>query len=151
MALHRLIVVEDQDALNGVRTILDALWEQAAWDGLLAPVWHEPPEPPQPTLLTSRSDLGRTDPFAPIMLQNAAPLAAQAIENNPSNHLAILLRPCEYRSLLSIAGKRRLNLKQHLFIGAGCLGTFPEEEYHTRALQEEDAETLSCEALLSAA
>jgi len=69
----------------------------------------------------------------------------------PSNHLAILLRPCEYRSLLSIAGKRRLNLKQHLFIGAGCLGTFPEEEYHTRALQEEDAETLSCEALLSAA
>jgi formate dehydrogenase subunit beta len=151
MRVNRLVSVQAGDPLGSLRALLALFWAHSQWDGLLIPTWSQEAEAPRPALLTDPQAIDEADPFAPVMLVNAASRAAQAMEDNPSSKLAFMLRPCELRSLRLLATRRGLDLSPHLTISADCLAAFPREDFQWRLEKALGRDHLTREALHFAA
>ncbi|NIS81197.1 MAG: hypothetical protein GTO14_13555 [Anaerolineales bacterium] len=151
MAVQRLIQVDEQGPLHTTRTLLDQMWREARLDGMFIPAWSEKQFPPTATYLETKNDLRKADPFAPVMISNAAPQGVELLARYPHKHIGIVLRPCELRSFKILVKRQALDLTQTLIISSDCLAVFPAEDFDWRLGRADDFDRLSRDALQFAA
>lgn len=132
MNVNRIYPVSDSDALDTIRQFLDLWWQENQLEALLAPVESSEPGVVRSTVITNREDLSKVNPFAPVMLSNAARSAIQFSKEHPGQNLAIIVRPCELRALSHLTERKTdpLDLSTMTVIGVDCLGTFTPKEFH---------------------
>ena len=147
---RRLIHVQEQNPLQTSRTLLSSFWDQAGLAGLLIPVWHPGEDTPRMELLSDPGEIDAADPFAPIMLANAAGLVVDHIDKSPEP-IAVFLRPCELESLRAITEENELDISGLLLISSDCLAVFPREYFDERTSQVSDHDEITLEMLRFAA
>lgn len=143
MMMQLLHPVKRQDPLATTRELLGRIWETAQLEFMLVPIYGENGAPIRTQVIEDPSPLQRADPFSPIMLENSALEAAELILNRAGRRGALVLRPCELRSLQELARRRDLQLSGTLIISADCLAAFPEEDLDWRIEAAKDPEDLT--------
>ncbi len=131
------------DPLAATQRFLGALFRTAGLDALLAPLRVGELPSVEPRVLHDAAQMGDLDPFAPLMMVNAAGLAAQYLKAHPDHALGVVLRPCEIRALREVAAREALATERLLIVGVDCVGTFSAEDFAWRG----GAEPLVREAL----
>jgi len=81
------------------------------------------------------------------MTQNTARILPELVRESGSEHLGVLLRPCEMRALIEMVKHDSFRLGQIVTICIDCLGTLPADEYQWRAERKGTHEALTREAL----
>jgi formate dehydrogenase subunit beta len=102
-------------------------------------------------LLQDPARIDAADPFAPIMLANAAGFVVKQIGEVNSERLAVFLRPCELESLHALASDDIVDISGLLLISSDCLAVFPQEYFEERRRQTSDHDEITLEMLRFAA
>jgi formate dehydrogenase subunit beta len=148
MNVNRIIQVRDGETLHALREFLAAWWRRYALEALLAPV----EVPARSTVVTQviedPLELAAVNPFAPVMLGNAAASIGEVARRYAGRHVAALLRPCELRTLIELRQQGRLPAEADaiIILGVDCLGTFPVDGYAQR-VQARGIQAVTREAL----
>ncbi len=151
MSVRRLIPVEAGDPLLTTRRLLENVWNHSNLLGLFLPIWFQDDQPPKPMLIKATEQLKDADPFAPVMIENAATSVLKTMQANPEARIGFLLRPCELRSLDALLQIHSAALGESLLISTDCLATFPIEDFDWRLDEAGDREKMSRTALHFAA
>jgi formate dehydrogenase subunit beta len=141
MSVNRVLSVGGTGVEGRLRTFLQGWWERIGLKAILAPV--ELPERPYviPQVISDPASLARINPFAPFLSTNAASAISEFIITQPQGPLAVLLRPCELRTLVELQKRKRVNFDFGksgdgkgfmITIGVDCPGTYPCTEYNRR-------------------
>ena len=133
----RWIIPTSGDPLGAVQRLIRAIWSQAGLDGILVSTPGSDESTSKPRLIDDPAELGKVNPFKPVMTMNAARLVPEMIDEHPGAPLAALLRPCELRALVEMVKHGSFKIDNLLTVSVDCLGTFPLEEYHWRAARKE--------------
>lgn len=131
------------DPLEAVSRFIARLWQQERLSAMVLP----PGDGARELIVERPDDLGRLNPFQPLMLVNLAGLLPRLLERYPQGRLGVLLRPCELRALQQLVARGALRTDRLLTICADCLGTFPRDEYDWRLRRKGSPQDLSREAL----
>lgn len=131
------------EPLETVQEFIANIWEQADIDRMLLPIKSEQPPYWHSILEEDTQSLKRFNPFAPLMIQNAAKQIPQILQEYPDLKIGAFLRPCEIRSLIEMGKHEKMNREEMLTISADCLGTFPDDEYSWRVERKGSPEKLS--------
>jgi formate dehydrogenase subunit beta len=152
MNINRVIEVEREDPVHTLQEFLLNWWEAYQLDTLLAPANIDDRDLVGTRVIHDRSNLGAVNPFAPVMLSNAARTADRYIQDHPSQRVGVILRPCELRVYNELRKRRPdpADDSQAVIIGIDCLGTFLPENYRQMVAQHGAADITS-ETLLNAA
>jgi len=121
------------DPLSAVNLVIKTLWDSAQFDYMLVPINGNNSFTPRPQLIDKPDQLDQVNPFKPIMVENAAQLIPDIVRKYPEKKIGALLRPCEIRALIEMTKHGFLKLDHIITISVDCLGTFPPEEYISRA------------------
>ncbi|MEJ2597994.1 MAG: Coenzyme F420 hydrogenase/dehydrogenase, beta subunit C-terminal domain [Anaerolineales bacterium] len=141
MNVNRVLSNGSVDSISRLRVFLQQWWERVGLKAMLAPV--ELPERPYvtPQVIGDPAGLAKVNPFAPFMSSNAASAVSEFISAQPRSPLAVLLRPCELRTLVELQKRKRIRFdsvragdgKNFLItIGVDCPGTYSWSEYYGR-------------------
>ncbi len=133
MNVNRIIPVHRHDPLNTLRHFLGQWWVRYALDAMLVPVERSDHTGVEVRMIESPEELSDVNPFAPVMGINSAGLAGQFLHDHPQERLAVILRPCELRTLVELRKKGRIPSQDFVIIGVDCLGLFPPDEYYRQA------------------
>ena len=155
MNVNRVLSIGSTDSISRLRAFLRQWWERVELKAMLAPV--ELPDRPYvfPQIICDPASLARVNPFAPFMSSNAASAVSEFICTQPRGPLAVLLRPCELRTLVELQKRKRLSFESGkagdgksfmITIGVDCSGTFPCAEYYRR-VEQSGIEVVTREAL----
>lgn len=120
------------DATAVVRELLWRLMDRGVVQGLLVPLQTSPRESPAPTLIKNRERLEKADPLAPVMQLNSAKIAGMLLEQESDKRLGVVLRPCEARTLATLANCGVLSLDRLVTISIDCLGSHEAADYDQR-------------------
>jgi formate dehydrogenase subunit beta len=138
----RILDVKEGGAVTAVQDLLWRMMEKDVVQGLLVPLQAHPNEAPAPTLIKSRERLEKANPLAPVMTLNSAKIVGLLLAQESGKRLAAVMRPCEVRALVELAGQGRVSLDDLVTIGIDCLGSHDEDDYGQRAvLWGDDAPT----------
>lgn len=152
MNVNHILHIQDDNAVDTLRNFLSAWWLRVELEAMLAPIELPDHGGVVPEVIEHPDDLSRVNPFLPVMPVNSAPLVNGFIRDHPGGHLAVMLRPCELRSLVELQKRERVRYpssvngghqKNPVIFGVDCPGTFPPAEY-TRHVEQhrEDAEMI---------
>lgn len=154
MTVNRILLIKDGDALGTLNHFLSGIWANAGINAMLLPV----EEPDLPGLVSRRfircEELSAVNPFAPVMVDNAVSEVSHFLRTN-HGHLALLLRPCELRTLVELDKRNRLlwhnpettHFKDWIMIiSIDCPGTLTAEEY-AHQVTVQGADLLTCQVL----
>jgi formate dehydrogenase subunit beta len=142
MKVNRILRIQDGDAIDTFQRFLTAWWDEAGLEAMLAPVELADQSGVLAKEIEKPAELARVNPFAPVMLSNAASAVKEFISGHPKGRLAVLLRPCELRALVELQKRGQVPLLQSevygrqediVIVGVDCLATFPKDEYAMRA------------------
>lgn len=144
---HRL-AVRQGDTLGAVRDFLTAWWMANDLDALLAPVESATGQEVRTQVIADPADLPRVNPFAPLMVENAATAISKFSRDHPRGRLAAMLRPCELRALVELRKRRNVPVAsdQVIIVGVDCTGTLPPSDF-AHCLQGRDLQALTAEVL----
>jgi formate dehydrogenase subunit beta len=138
----RVLDVQDRGAVAAVQDLLWQLMDQDAVQALLVPLQAHPLEAPAPTLIKNRERLNKANPLAPVMTLNSAKIVGMLLAQESGKRLAAVMRPCEARSLVELAGQKKIDLTDLVIVSIDCLGSHVEDDYEQRAaLWGDDAPT----------
>lgn len=142
MNVNRVIEVRNHDPVGSLREFLAAWWEAAGLEALLAPVELADRSGVMAQVIEEPARLSVVNPFAPIMLSNAASAVDKFSHDRPGGRTAAMLRPCELRALIELRKRRHADSTNDkmTIVGADCLATLPQPEYldrvHAEGLRE---------------
>jgi formate dehydrogenase (coenzyme F420) beta subunit len=133
MNVNRIIEVKERNTLGAVQDFMSSLLTREVVDALFVP--QTAADGAVSAALVSHPDaIKRSNPFAPIMVANAAKQVAEATMKQPDRHIGAVLRPCEIRALVELAKRGRASLTNLTVVGIDCLGTFAPFDYMRRML-----------------
>jgi hypothetical protein len=138
MAIRRLIQVKDRGPLKAVQELLMELWRAAALEGMLAPLRRDPYTAPTAQMVFNPEELQSTDPFAPVMVRNAAVAAVEAMSSLTDKNVGLFLRPCEIESLRAMQAQQGYEISPAILISSDCLSVFSKEDYEQRVQGYDD-------------
>jgi formate dehydrogenase subunit beta len=147
MNVNRILQIHDGDALKTLQEFLLKWWMRIELDAMLAPIELPDHSGVVPQIIERPDDLGTVNPFAPVMLTNAASMVADFVKDYPKGHLAVMLRPCELRALVELRKRNRVHFRaaatSHaheslVILGVDCPGTFSASEYTRRVAKNQD-------------
>ncbi len=152
MNVNRILQVKNGNAVTAVQEFLAEWWKHYHLDALLAPVELTDHSGVASRVIHDPKKLSAVNPFAPVMLNNAASNFNQFVQRHRGERIAAILRPCELRALVELQKRGRLSsdLRSVVTIGVDCLGTFAPTEYAQR-VKARGVEAVTCEALCYAA
>jgi formate dehydrogenase subunit beta len=134
MNVNRIVTVQDGNTLNAVQAFMSSFLERNLVDALFVP--QTAGDGTVSAALISNPDaIKRSNPFAPIMVANAAKQVAEQTLKQPDRHIGAVLRPCEIRALVELAKRGRANLANLTVVGIDCLGTLQPFDYMRKLLQ----------------
>jgi len=152
MNINHRLDVRNADALGTLREFLAAWWMAVGLEALLAPVEQPDGEEIRTQVVTERADLARVNPFAPVMLENAATAISKFSRDFPGGRIAAMLRPCELRALVELRKRRNVPAADDkvTILGVDCGGTLPPADFaqrvQGRGLRALTDESLACGA-----
>ena len=156
MNVNRIIQVHHADPPGALREFLAAWWSALGWQALLAPMESADRSGVTTRPIDRPDQLAGVNPFAPIMLSNAATIVDPFVRDHAGQRVAVMLRPCELRALIELRKRRRVPavdeaIKDHTLtiIGVDCVATYPVDEY-ARRIQEYGSEAVTHDALMYA-
>ena len=139
MNVNRTVMINDNNPVERLRNFLNTWWDQAGLTAMLAPVEVSENGKVFPLSIEARDDLKLVNPYVPFLPNNTAAMIDEFLVNHPTGRLAVMLRPCELRTLIELQKRRRIPLSldernedRIVIIGVDCPGTFPEEEFQQR-------------------
>jgi formate dehydrogenase subunit beta len=133
MNVNRIIQVQGNNTLGAVQEFMASFLNRNLVDALFVP--QTAADSTVSAALVSHPDaIKRSNPFAPIMVANAAKQVAEATMKQPDRHIGAVLRPCEIRALVELAKRGRANLANLTVVGIDCLGTFAPFDYVRKML-----------------
>ena len=133
MNVNRIVEVKEGNTLEAARGFLSFLLQANVVDALFAPQTAADGTV-SATLVSNPDALSKSNPFAPIMVANAAKHVAAATMKQPDRHIGAVLRPCEIRALVELAKRGRASLANLTVVGIDCLGTLEPFEYMRKML-----------------
>ena len=136
MNVNRIIEVKQGNTLGAVQDFMSSLLTRELVDALFVPQTAADGTV-NATLVSNPDALKKSNPFAPIMVANAARQVAEATMKQPDRHIGAVLRPCEIRALVELAKRGRASLASLTVVGIDCLGTFAPFDYVRRMLAAE--------------
>lgn len=128
MNVNRIIQVSEGNPLNAVQTFMSSFLERNLVDALFVPQTAAD-DTVSAALISHPEAIQRSNPFAPIMVANAARQVAEQTLEQPDRHIGAVLRPCEIRALVELAKRGRANLANLTVVGIDCLGTLAPLDY----------------------
>jgi hypothetical protein len=131
--------------------LLADVWSRAGLDGIYAPAWQPGGSIPRPALQRNVQALDDIDPFATVMVENAAAGAAALLRDRSEESFGLVLRPCELRSLEHLLEGKTLRKGRSLLISTDCPATFPQEDFVWRVHETSDRDQPTRDALHFAA
>ena len=147
MNVNHVLHIQNQDAIQTLRNFLSDWWLRVELDAMLAPVELPDHGGVAPKVIEHPDDLSTVNPFAPVMLSNAASMVETFVRDHPRSHLAVMLRPCELRALVELKKRNRVhyipesNGSRHerlVVFSVDCPGTFLPAEYACHVEQHQD-------------
>lgn len=138
MNVNRILHVRDQNTVKTLDDFLAKWWRQVELDAMLAPVELPNHRGVSAQVITQPNELVKVNPFAPVMLNNTAAIIQEFVKDNPTSHLAVVLRPCELRALIELRKRHRVcyqsvasgnDSESLVVISVDCAGTFSRAEY----------------------
>ncbi len=138
MNVNHIVRMKNQDALTTLRRFIAAWWTQAGVDAMLAPAEMPDHSEVSPRVIESVDQVDTINPFAPVMLTNMAGMVDDFVYQNPGKTLAVMLRPCELRTIVEMQKRHRApayaqasNQAEHklIMIGVDCPGTYAAGDY----------------------
>jgi formate dehydrogenase subunit beta len=138
------MIPTQNDPLGTVRAIILSIWEATNLERILLPL-NGNSQITGPNIVTSAAQIENFNPFTPLMPINATQLIPK-LTDNPKK-VGAVLRPCEMRTLQSLAKYDRLFTENLLTISIDCLGTLPADEFEWRAQRKGSPKGLTQEAL----
>jgi len=131
MNVNRVLEVEQGDTLNTVHEFLCAWWQENNIKAILAPVELSDPAGIRLEVIEEPQQLMSVNPFAPVMINNAAGEALQILENYSGTKIALILRPCELRTLIELGniGRLPVGVENILLVGVDCPGVLHPDEF----------------------
>ena len=146
MNVNRIIEVSDGNTVNAVQAFMSSFLEHNLVDALFVP--QTAADGTVSAALVSNPDaIKRSNPFAPIMVANAAKDVAAATLKQPDRHIGAVLRPCEIRALVELAKRGRANLANLTVVGIDCLGTFAPFDYMRKLLKAGNAVEVAAQCM----
>ncbi len=159
MSVYRVLRVRDGEAANRLRDFFNLFWTRVELGAMLAPIQVPGTDEIVSQVIESPEDLALLNPFAPVMQSNAVSMVNEIKKNTFKGPLAVLLRPCELRTLVELRKRRpQLNAPPSfekpngctITIGIDCPGTLVIKEY-ARQVKALGLERLTRQALASGA
>lgn len=135
------------DPLGAFREFVQTVWQQAELDKFLVPLNGSHAKMVKATILDDPTALQAVNPFQPLMIENTAKRIPDFLQENPTEKLGVMLRPCEMKALGEMKKRDTFHVNGLLTVAVDCLGTFPEEEYEWRAERRGTGQNLTQEAL----
>ncbi len=133
MNVNRIMEVSEGNTLGAVQEFMASILNRNLVDALFVP--QTAADSTVSAALVSNPDaINHSNPFAPIMVANAARQVAEATVKQPDRHIGAVLRSCEIRALVELAKRGRANLANLTVIGIDCLGTFAPLDYMRKML-----------------
>jgi formate dehydrogenase subunit beta len=146
MNVNRIITVSEGNTLGAVQAFMSSLLSRNLVDALFVP--QTAADSTVSAALVSNPDaVKRSNPFAPIMVANAAKQVAEATMKQPDRHIGAVLRPCEIRALVELAKRGRANLADLTVVGIDCLGTFAPFDYMRKMLTAGSATEMAMQCM----
>ena len=108
MNVNHVLHVREENAIKTLQDFLARWWEQLELDAMLAPVETADHGITAPQVISQPADLTKVNPFAPVMLSNTAAMVQEFINENPTSHLAVIVRPCELRAMVELRKRHRV-------------------------------------------
>jgi formate dehydrogenase subunit beta len=152
MNVNRILHVREEDSVQTLRDFLAVWWGQVGLDAMLVPVQSQDHNIVSPQVISDPAELSRINPFAPVMLANTATMIQDFVRDHPTQHLAVILRPCELRAMIELRKRHRVryqpvyagnDLESLVVIGVDCPGTFSQASYAQHvANHREDTEII---------
>jgi formate dehydrogenase subunit beta len=155
MNVNRVLQLDNTDPVSRLQDFLLRWWKQVGLKAMLAPVTLPDQSGVVPKIIEDPADLAAVNPFAPMMLSNAASAACAFIRDQPHGPLAVMLRPCELRTLVELQKRKRVffhslqpgNGQNYVvLIGVDCPGTFSTDEFVQR-IERSGIDGITLEAL----
>jgi formate dehydrogenase subunit beta len=148
MNINRKVEVRDADPLQTLREFLAAWWTAINLNALLAPVELSSGREVKTQVISDRNDLDRVNPFAPVMLDNAATAIGKFARDHPGARIAVMLRPCELRAWTELRKRRNVPMASDhvLTVGIDCPGTLPAIDF-ARRVQDQGLRGMTEDAL----
>lgn len=152
MNVNRIVEVQSSGPVRAFQDFLAAWWEVYPFDAILAPSEVAGREMIATRLVRKPEDLQQVNPFAPLMLANAARTADRYVEEHPAERVGIVLRPCELRVFTELRKRSAGPVvpPEAVIIGVDCLGTYTPEEYE-KTISASSADQVTAETLHNAA
>jgi len=138
MNVNRIIEVSEGNTLDTVQAFMSSFLERGLVDALFVPQTASDGTV-SAALISNPDAIKRSNPFAPIMVANAAKQVAEQTLKQPDRHIGAVLRPCEIRALVELAKRGRANLANLTVVGLDCLGTFAPFDYMRKLLKAGNA------------
>jgi formate dehydrogenase subunit beta len=129
--------------LGTLRALIFHIWDAINLDRILLPL-NGKSNITGPNIVTSEAQIEKFNPFTPLMPINAIQLIPKLADGKK---IAAVLRPCEMRTLQSMAIYNDIYTRNLLTISVDCLGTLPADEFEWRAQRKGSPKGLAQEAL----
>ncbi len=146
MNVNRIIQVSEGNTLNAVRTFMSSFLERNLVDALFVPQTAAD-DTVSAALISHPEAIQRSNPFAPIMVANAARQVAEQTLRQPDRHIGAVLRPCEIRALVELAKRGRASLANLTVVGIDCLGTLAPLDYMRQRLKAGSAVEIAAQCM----
>ena len=137
MTTRGLWQVTNGDTLGATRDFLRALFDKNIIDAMLVPI-EGAHNSMMPALVKNPTRLDRANPFAPVMMFNAARLVSMLTHEPTNQKLGVVLRSCEIRALIELVKFNQAKLDHTIVIGVDCVGTYAMSEYASAMKQLPD-------------
>lgn len=138
MYVARVIAVEGSQPQEVIRGFLGGLLDSGLADGVFIPATGEPFSGGR--VATTREAMLPYDPLSPVMLANAARDLPHALGQR-TGRLAVVLHPCETRTLIEMAKRGAIDRQRLLILGMDCgfaqAGPLPEDSQARDALSRQ--------------
>src|SRR5512135_3383211 len=108
MNVNRILEVKESSPLDAARGFLSSLLRAERVDALFVPQTAADGTV-SAALVSDPTAIKKSNPFAPVMVANAAMDVARATLAHPDRHIGAVLRPCEIRALVELAKRGRAN------------------------------------------
>lgn len=140
MYVYRVLHITEGDAESRFREFLRIWWEQAHLKAILAPALQTNGTVLAARVIEDPDGLDAVNPFVPLMLSNCAAVVDEFVKDHPNGRLAVILRPCELRTLVELHKRNRSQLhrcysldreieSEVILIGVDCPGTYHAAEF----------------------